>query len=407
MPPPVAVALCIAVALQVQPPVRPNEQVFGEAMRITASAFYDPRMNGIDWGAVEREFLPRAAAARNTGELSAVINEALSRLNASHMAHYTQDQREYYEVLDIFHPDGVAARPGSRIRTGAVHYTGIGLAATTIKGRRFALDVYSGGPADKAGVLPGDELISVTGIDGEEMPWGDVAPFRDRAGASAKITIQRTESADSRRQVTVVPTLIRPRDLFLDSITAGAKVLDAAGKKVGYVRIRSYAHPSYHEKLKDLLRTDFKDADSLILDLRGGWGGASPQYMDIFNPTAPVLTHQRRDGEPTTVEAAWHKPVVMLIDSGTRSGKELLAYAFKKHKVGVLVGERTAGAVLGGSPRPLSDGSLLLIAVTDVRVDGEKLEGVGVSPDIEVRRDLPYSAGKDPQIEAAVRVLTK
>jgi carboxyl-terminal processing protease len=129
--------------------------------------------------------------------------------------------------------------------------------------------------------------------------------------------------------------------------------------------------------------------------------------MDIFNPTAPVLTHQRRDGEPTTVEAAWHKPVVMLIDSGTRSGKELLAYAFKKHKVGVLVGERTAGAVLGGSPRPLSDGSLLLIAVTDVRVDGEKLEGVGVSPDIEVRRDLPYSAGKDPQIEAAVRVLTK
>lgn len=280
------------------------------------------------------------------------------------------------------------------------------MATTEVKGRRFALDVYAGGPAAKAGVLPGDELISVKGEDGEQRPWGDVAPFRGRAGAETTITIQRTEDVGSRRKLVVVPRVIRPRDLFLDSIQASATVLERNGKKIAYARIRSYAHPSYHEKLKELLRTDFKDADALVLDLRGGWGGAGPQYMDIFNPVAPVLTHQRREGAPSRVETTWRKPVAMLIDGGTRSGKEMLAYSFKKHKVGILIGERSAGAVLGGTPRPLSDGSLLFVAVTDVRIDGERLEGIGVSPDIEVKRDLPYSAGKDPQIEAAVKVLS-
>jgi carboxyl-terminal processing protease len=50
----------------------------------------------------------------------------------------------------------------------------------------------------------------------------------------------------------------------------------------------------------------------------------------------------------------------------------------------------------------LRDGSLLMIAVADVQVDGERLEGIGVEPDLAVPRDLPYSAGRDPQLEAAL-----
>jgi carboxyl-terminal processing protease len=404
---PLCLAVCVAVAVQAQQPDRANDLVFREAMRITENAFFDPQMNGVDWRALEDELMPRAIAAESTTALSGIINEALARLNASHTAHYTGNQREYYEILDIFHPDGVPVRPGSRITSGPVEYTGIGLASTIIRGRRFALDVYSGGPAAKAGLLPGDELISVEIQDGVEVPWGDISPFKGRAGIRTRVTIQRTEDADSRRHIVVVPTAIHPRELFLDSITASATALERNGKTVAYARVRSYGHPSYHEKLKELLRTNFKDADALILDLRGGWGGAGPQYLDIFNPVAPILTHQRREGPPSRVETTWRKPVVMLIDGGTRSGKEMLAHSFKKHKIGLLVGERTAGAVLGGIPRPLSDGSLLFVAVTDVRIDGERLEGVGVSPDIEIKRDLPYSAGKDPQIEAAVESLVK
>jgi carboxyl-terminal processing protease len=71
-----------------------------------------------------------------------------------------------------------------------------------------------------------------------------------------------------------------------------------------------------------------------------------------------------------------------------------------------LVGERTAGGVLFGTPICLGDGSLLWLAVMGARVDGEVLEGVGVAPDVEVPFDLRYAAGADPQLDRAVELLS-
>ena len=379
-----------------------NEAVFLEAWRVTANAFYDPKMHGVDWDVVRTELQPRARAASTPAELSAVINEALSRLHASHTEHYTQDQREYYELLDIFFPDGVPAREGSKIEPGPVQYVGIGIATQTIDGRTFAADIYDTGPADKAGILPGDELLNVEG-----QPWGDVAPFRGRDGKPTRITIQRTPDPASRRELTATPELIRPHALFLASVRGSARIIKQDGKRIGYVRIRSYSHPDYHEALKEVLSAEFEGADGMVLDLRGGWGGANPSYMDIFNPTVPALTYRTRDGRERRIDPTWRRPVAMLIDGGTRSGKEVLACAFKKHAIGPLVGERSAGAVLAGTPRPLADGSVLYLAVSDVRVDGESLEGRGVEPDVTAARKLPYCEGKDEQIEAAVAAVMK
>lgn len=101
---PAIVAFALAGSLQ---PSTSNEARFLEAWRITRSAFYDPTMHGVDWPAVREELLPRAAAATTQAELSTVISDALSRRHASHTAHYNPDQREYYEILDVFWPDGV------------------------------------------------------------------------------------------------------------------------------------------------------------------------------------------------------------------------------------------------------------------------------------------------------------
>ncbi len=70
-----------------------------------------------------------------------------------------------------------------------------------------------------------------------------------------------------------------------------------------------------------------------------------------------------------------------------------------------LIGARTAGAVVAGRAFLLADNSLLEVAVLDVHVDGERLEGVGVTPDIEVPQELPYAAGADPQLDRAVAEL--
>lgn len=374
-----------------------NEAVFLEAWRVTGNAFYDASMRGVDWEAVRAELTPRAAAAKTAAELSAVINDALARLHASHTGHFTQDQREYYELLDVFFPEGVPKRKGSKIHPGPVQYVGIGLVTKAIDAQVYAADVYDSGPAARAGIRVGDALLAVEG-----GVWGDVAPFREREGKPTIVTIKRTADPASRMEVTVVPAMIRPRELFLKSIAASARVIEREGKRIGYVRIRSYAHPSYHEALKDLLAERFMDADGLVIDIRGGWGGARPEYMDIFNPTAPALTYRARDGKERVLSTTWRKPVAMLIDGESRSGKEAIAYAFKKHGIGPLVGERTAGAVLAGTTRPLADGSVLYLAVNDVRVDGQSLEGVGVEPDVKAPRSLPYCEGRDAQLDAAV-----
>ena len=141
--------------------------------------------------------------------------------------------------------------------------------------------------------------------------------------------------------------------------------------------------------------------DGLILDMRGRWGGAPADATDIFVGKAPFVELVDRQGEAEIANSRWRKPVVGIIDAGSRSGMEILAHGLKRAGV-PLVGVKTAGAVLAGRAFGLSDNSLLLLAVTDVRVDGERLEGVGLTPDIEVPYDIRYSAGDDPQLERAI-----
>ena len=82
----------------------------------------------------------------------------------------------------------------------------------------------------------------------------------------------------------------------------------------------------------------------------------------------------------------------MLVNGGTRSGKEVLADGFKKYRLGEVIGSRTEGAVLAATVF-LIGGGLLLLAVEDVHVDGERLEGVGVAPTIEVQADPSVAIG--------------
>src|SRR5258705_11526822 len=124
------------------------------------------------------------------------------------------------------------------------------------------------------------------------------------------------------------------------------------------------------------------DADALIWALRDGWGGAIPEYLDLFNTRAPTMQVTDRNGASEFVNVKWRKPVAMLINGGTRSGKEVLAYGFKKYRLGELIRTRTEGAVLAATAFLIGKG-LLLLAVGDVRVDGEGPEGVGVNPTIE------------------------
>jgi len=207
-------------------------------------------------------------------------------------------------------------------------------------------------------------------------------------------------------QIQVVPVEIEPNRMFLEGMKASARVAQVNGHRIGYVHVWCYAGYAYQQELERLIAEGvLRDADALIWDLRDGWGGAVPEYLDLFNPRAPTMQVTDRNGAHAFENVKWRKPVAMLINGGTRSGKEVLAYGFKKYRLGEVIGTRTEGAVLAATAFLIGNG-LLLLAVDNVLVDGEALEGIGVTPTIEVQPGHASPGGDDPQFDRALAVLS-
>lgn len=373
--------------------------LFDEVWRTVRDHFFDHKMQGVDWNAVRATYRPEVIAARTDRELADRINAMLGELHTSHLGYYTPADTAYYDLADIF-----ARTLRSQIKTtfpnGEVSYVGIGVFTRRIDGRIHVTGVLDGLAADKAGLKVGDEIIDVEGAAFEP-----VRSFRDRAGRDVVLTIRRDRNGEPQR-VAVVPQRIQPNKSFLDAMKASARVIAHGRAKIGYVHVWCYARTDYQELLAELVSTGtLKDADALIWDLRDGWGGADPAYLDIFNGRAPTMITVDRDGDQDVVNARWRRPAAVLANGGTRSGKEVLTYGFKKYGYGEIIGTRTSGALLAASAFLMSNGGLLLVPVTDVRLDGERIEGAGVAPTIEVDRPIPYAAGVDPQLDKALDVL--
>jgi C-terminal processing protease CtpA/Prc len=375
--------------------------IFDEVVRTVQDNFYDPTLRGLDWQAVVEKYRPLAAAASSDEERSAVINRLLAELEASHTSHYTLSEPAYYQLLDIF-ASALRRNLGRVFPTEQVAYVGIGTFTQQVNGKTFITGVLDGLPAAKAGLVVGDELLSADGA-----PYHPIRSFV--AKGDQEVTLQIRRMADGPvQEVVVVPQSIKPNEAFLRAMEASARIIDAEGTKVGYIRVWSYAGARYQQLLEhELSAGALKDAEALVLDLRDGWGGAQAHYLDLFNHRAPTMTQIDRHGRVSMANSKWRKPVALLVNGGTRSGKEIFAYGFKTYGLGEIVGTPTAGAVLAGRAFLLSDGSLLLVAVTDVLVDGQRLEGTGVVPTITVPFAVEYAQGKDPQLDRAVAILSR
>jgi carboxyl-terminal processing protease len=373
--------------------------VFDEAWNTVRDAFYDRTMRGLDWDKVKERHRPQYTAAKSDKDRSAVINAMLAELHASHMFHFTRDEPAYYQLLGIFQ---YGVREGIKKHLdGDIKYPGIGIFSRGIDGKTFVSGIVAGLPGDKAGLKTGDEILSVNG-----KPFEPVGSFRGKVGDKLAMKVRRDRDGPE-MDVEIQPTWIDAPDAFEAAIADGARVIEAGGKRLGYVRIWSYAGQRYQNALANILATGkLKDVDALIWDLRDGWGGAQPEYLDIFNTRAPDMTFTDRKGDPEFASFKWRKPAIILANGGTRSGKEVLTYGFKKYGYGEVVGETTAGALLAGRGYMLSDATFLMVAVADVAVDGERLEQKGVEPTISVPFDIRYAAGRDPQLDKAIEVLS-
>jgi carboxyl-terminal processing protease len=381
--------------------------LFDAAHRIVADNFFDPDMRGVDWPAAGERFRPQAASAPNREAFADVVNQMLGLLHTSHTRYLTPDMPQYYELLGVFASSPACADQIEQVRASLPHaklgYVGIGIDTLVCDEGTFIQSVYDGGPAQAAGLQVGDRLVSVAG-----EPFHPIHSFQSRDGQEVAVTIQRHREG-APEDVRVTPRLLEGATMFHDAMRHSVCVTEAGGFRIGYLHVWSYAGQTYQDLLIQVLgEQPLCDADALVLDLRDGLGGASADYLNLFNRAIPRLVmNMPRRGETVVLDPQWRRPVALVINERVRSGKEVFAWGLKRAGRGQLVGHTTAGAVTAGALHFLPDQSVLYLAVGDVEVDGQRLEGQGVAPTIAVDRPIPYCAGRDPQRDAGVATLVR
>ncbi len=377
----VALATCLLAAAPATDPKTLGRTV----VALVAEHFLD-RDRGDAWAHSHNGY---ADAITDPHAFAVATNAALAELRTSHTRLYTRDEVAYYGLMAIFAP---------ALKRPAPTFESIGV---DLLDGRYVRRVFAGGPAEAAGLRRGDEIVGA-----DQAPLAEVTTFRGQTARQVALAVRR-RAGDPLIEVRVKPRTVVASREWAEAQTKGTRRIARGGRSIGYVPIFSGAGDVPKEDLRSEFSGELRDADALVLDFRDGWGGADPDFVSLFDPRPPVLTFVERDRKRRLYDAGWRKPLVVLINGGTRSGKEVVARAIQKQHLGTLVGTRTAGAVAAGQPFLLADGSLLFLAVADVLVDGERLEGVGVSPDVEVADKLPYADGADPQLEAALEAAVK
>lgn len=400
-----------AVPAQTQTEYRFNPaECFDKVWNIINDEFWDPNFNGVDWKDARKRYRPKALAAKNHESFAVVVNQMLGELKTSHTRYFTRWDPDYYTLQAAFISASLAN--ASTLETSALeqylsdlrssqrdpHRSGIGVVTKKISGRHYVIAVLNSSPAEKAGILSGDWLVEVNG-----QPFHPVRSFENKSGQEVKIIIQRGSSETTRHLLKVVPVDRKERELFEKDSHDRPRFIEHKDHRFAYIRLWWLNGRPMRQVLEYGINAAIM-SEGIIIDIRDGFGGGPPvDYIQPFLKNGLETIIEESIGRSRTYKshAAFSKPVVVLINGGSRSGKELLAYYFKKTKRGLLVGERTAGYVTAGRKKHISRDSFLYYAVHMILIDGKRLEGVGVEPDIVVPFDVHFAAGRDAQLERA------
>jgi tricorn protease len=183
------------------------------------------------------------------------------------------------------------------------------------------------------------------------------------------------------------------------------KVDSETNGEAGYIYVPSTGIDGQDELIRQFSAQ--WDKKALIIDERFNDGGQIPdRFVEMLNRT-PLAYYAIRDGKPiSSPPNANFGPKVMLINGWSGSGGDAFPDYFRKKGLGLLIGERTWGGLIGisGCPTLIDGGAVTVPTFRFFNPDGTWFkEGHGVDPDIEVREDLGAMAkGIDPQLERAI-----
>ncbi len=292
-------------------------------------------------------------------------------------------------------------------------YVGIGM--TILKEpveQGFSItEVAAGGPAEEAGILPGDVLTHVEGKDVLTLGLDGASELmRGEENTSVKLTVLRG-------------TISKEYTVTRKSIQSPVAIGEMLPGNVGYIRIENFDSRCCQETVTAIAALREQGAKALVFDVRNNPGGYKHELvklLDYLLPEGPLFYSEDYTGEVTVDESDGDfldMPMAVLVNGDSYSAAEFFAAALREYDAAVVVGQQTCGKGYFQAAFPLGDGSAVGLSIGKYYTPKHtSLANVGITPDIPVEVDEEtYTAiyqkrlplAEDPQVQAALTALAE
>lgn len=271
-------------------------------------------------------------------------------------------------------------------------YKGIGVTVSASKeGMIKVVQVFENSPAKEAGMKAGDFIKSVEGTDFDATELEEaVALIRGKEGTKVKIEVIRT--SEDKPEGEEIPMLVERRDVTVDTVYS--ETLDIDGTKIGYLRLSAFDDITWDDFKDKYSKLKNEDIEGLVLDLRNNPGGSLDVCLNIadtFLDEGVIVTTEDKNGNVITEKSDSNMddiPMTVLINENSASASEILAGALKDRGRAKIIGTKSFGKGIVQKLFPLENGAGAKITISEYKTpNGEKINEVGVKPDIEIAND--------------------
>lgn len=244
-------------------------------------------------------------------------------------------------------------------------FSGVGIEFTIREDTIHIQNVIKNGPADKAGILAGDKIVSIDNrpFVGKSVTTEEAMHrLKGQKGSKVKIGVRRFGEKETKYFI------LTRGDITMKSITATYMLDDSTG----YMRIKNFGERTYAEMLASLQQLNLQGADHLVIDLRdnpGGYLESAVQMAEEFLKKDQLVVYTEGRKSPRKEYRSRGKgsyqqiPLVVLINEGSASASEIFAGAIQDNDRGVIIGRRSFGKGLVQQQIQFPDGSMIRLTI--------------------------------------------